>query len=264
LPLPQTTNLLHNYAGEVCGGRLLALFTVSCDTGFGQIGLDLGGASLTAEAHSFGFDQTPPIDLPYPAQSSFPAASSFAQKLPTLAFSALGQQNVQATPLEMAMVAGAIADSGTIMTPHVLDHVTNSQDKVVRTYAPKPWLQATSASTAAKLTKLMLSVVNSSNGTGGAARIPGVAVAAKTGTAQTGTGKIDAWFAAFAPASNPSIAVAVVVPDQPSGTQNQGGTLAAPIAKAMIQAYLKAGGSAPTASGGAPSSPTSSTTTPRS
>jgi len=243
LPLPQTTNLLHNFGGEVCGGALLELFTISCDTGFGQVGLDLGASSLYAEASSFGFDQTPPIDLPFAAESSFPTAASFAQDLPGVAYSAIGQQDVQATPLEMAMVAGGIADGGTIMTPHVLGHVTNSQNQVVSTYQPKPWLQATSPATAAQMTTLMRSVV--AHGTGVAAQIPGVAVAGKTGTAQTGTGLIDAWFTAFAPAANPTIAVAVVLPNQPSADEFQGGTLAAPIVKAMIESYLGIGGTAP-------------------
>ncbi len=246
LPLPQTTNLLHNFGGESCGGQLPELFTVSCDTGFGQIGLDLGAQALSAEANSFGFNRAPPIDLPFPAASTFPPASSFAQDLPGLAFSAIGQQNVQATPLQMAMVAGAIADNGTMMTPHVLGHVTNSQNQVVSTYEPKPWLHVTSAATAGQLTKLMQSVVDDPRGTGTAARIPGVEVAAKTGTAQTGTGKIDAWFVAFAPAAAPTIAVAVLLPNQPSANEYQGGTLAAPVAKAMIQAYLAGGTSGAT------------------
>ena len=101
------------------------------------------------------------------------------------------------------MVAAAIADGGTIMTPHMLDNVTNQQDQVVSTYQPKPWLKATSAPTAAQMTTLMQSVVNSSNGTGVAAQIPGVAVAGKTGTAQTGVGTIDAWFACSPRPSNP-------------------------------------------------------------
>jgi peptidoglycan glycosyltransferase len=259
LPLPQTTNQLHNFAGEVCGGQLPQLFTVSCDTGFGQVGLDLGGAALSAQADAFGFNQTPPIDLPFPAQSSFPSAASFPADQPGLAYSAIGQQDVQSTPLQMAMVAGGIANGGAIMVPHVLGHVTNSQNQVVSTYQPKVWLQATSPSTAASMTGLMLSVVNSPNGTGGAAQIPGVAVAGKTGTAQTGTGKIDAWFVAFAPAANPVIAVAVLLPDQPSANEYQGGTLAAPIAKAMIQAYLSTKpastptpGTTPAASGSSP------------
>lgn len=244
LALPNTTHRLHNYANESCGGKILALFTVSCDSGFGAIGLQLGASNLVSEAQSFGFDKTPPIDLPFAVQSYFPPASSFAQDLPGVAYSAIGQQSVQSTPLEMAMIAGAIANGGVIMTPHVLGHVTDSQAQTVATYQPKPWLRATSAATAASVTKLMLSVVNSSNGTGGQARIPGIQVAAKTGTAQTGTGQIDAWFAAFAPAANPSIAVAVLVPNQPSGNAYQGGTISAPIAKAMIQAYLSGGGAA--------------------
>ena len=241
LPLPQTTNLLHNFGGETCGGQMLELFTVSCNTGFGQIGLDLGANALYSQAVSYGFNQVTPIDLPFPAVSTFPPPSAFTQDLPGLAFSAIGQQNVESTPLEMAMVAGAIANRGTIMTPHILGHVTSSQNQVVSTYQPKPWLQATSPATAAQVTKLMLSVVDDPGGTGTAARIPGVEVAAKTGTAQTGTGKINAWFVAFAPAANPTIAVAVLLPNQPAADEYQGGTLAAPIAKAMIEAYLAGG-----------------------
>jgi penicillin-binding protein A len=254
LQLPDTSNVLRNFGGETCGGQLLQLFTVSCDSGFGGIGLDLGATNLADEAQSFGFNQTPPIDLPFAAQSNFPAASSFKQNLPGVAYSAIGQENVEATPLEMAMVAGAIADGGTIMTPHILDHVTNAQDQIVDSYQPKAWLHTTSVSTAASMTKLMLSVVNSPDGTGVEAAIPGVQMAAKTGTAQTGTNEIDAWFAAFAPVPNPSIAVAVLVPNQPSGDQYQGGTIAAPIAKAVIQAYLSE----------TPATGTTTTTTPAS
>jgi peptidoglycan glycosyltransferase len=238
LKLPQTTTQLHNFGGEVCGGQLPELFTVSCDTGFGQIGLDLGANNLYDEAHAFGFGQTPPIDLPFAAKSNFPPASSFAQALPTLAYSAIGQQDVQATALQMALVGAGVANGGAIMTPHILGHVTNSQNQVVSTYQPTKWLQATSPATASQLTQLMISVVNSPNGTGTAAAVPGVQVAGKTGTAQTGTGKIHAWFVAFAPANNPQIAVAIVLPNQPGANEYQGGTLAAPIAKTIIQTYL--------------------------
>ncbi|HUJ65636.1 MAG TPA: penicillin-binding transpeptidase domain-containing protein, partial [Acidimicrobiales bacterium] len=251
LPLPQTTNELHNFGGEVCGGQLPHLFTVSCDTGFGQIGLDLGGAALSLEANAFGFNQVPPIDLPFAAKSYFPPAASFVLDQPGLAYSAIGQQNVESTPLQMALVASAIADGGRIMTPHILDHVTNSQNQIVSTYQAKVWKQVTSAATAAQMTQLMLSVVNSPDGTGTLAAIPGLQVAGKTGTAQTGTGKIDAWFIAFAPANNPTIAVSVLLPNQPSQNEYQGGTLAAPIAKAMIEAYLSGPG-APAQSSGAP------------
>jgi peptidoglycan glycosyltransferase len=238
LPLPGTNQQLHNFGGEVCGGQLLALFTVSCDSGFGQIGLDLGAANLSAEAQAFGFNQTPPIDLPGAAQSSFPALSTFNQNQAALAKSAIGQESVQTTPLGMALVAAAVADNGTIMTPHLLDQVTDSQGTVVSTYQPKRWLQATSAATAKQMTNLMLSVVQGAKGTGTAARIPGIQVAGKTGTAQTGGPTIETWFAAFAPVPNPKIAVAVLVENQPSGNAYQGGTIAAPVAKTVIQSFL--------------------------
>lgn len=257
LPLPHTNLQLHNFAGENCGGALPDLFRVSCNTGFAAIGLDLGAARLYDETHGFGFDQRPPIDLPFAATSSFPTPSTFAKDQPGLAYSAIGQQDVQATPLEMAMVASGIADAGTIMTPHILDHVTDSQGNTVQTYRAKPWLTASSPQTAAQVTQLMEAVVNGPGGTGAAGQIPGVTVAAKTGTAQTGTGKIDAWFAAFAPNPNPTIAVAVLIPDQPSGNEYQGGTIAAPIAKAVIQAWLASPAVA------APSAPPPASPTPR-
>jgi peptidoglycan glycosyltransferase len=214
------------------------LFTVSCDTGFAQIGLDLGATNLYDEAKAFGFDQTPPIDLPFPAKSNFPVPSSFIGNLPTLAYSAIGQENVEASPLQMALAGAAIADGGQIMKPHILDSITNSQNQVVSTYKPSKWLQATSSATAQQVTKLMVSVVSSANGTGTAARIPGVQVAAKTGTAQTGTHHTDDWFVAFAPANNPQIVVSVVLPNQGNLVSDQGGTLAAPIAKSIIESYL--------------------------
>ena len=240
--LPDTEGqVLHNFGGESCGGNLLELFTVSCDTGFAQLGLAVGPTNLANEATAFGWDTAPPLDLPGVAQSYFPPASSFDQNLAALAKSAIGQESVQATPLTIALDAGAVADGGVIMTPHLLEKVTNSQGQTVQTYKPKPWLTATSPGTAKKLTNLMLSVVNSPNGTGVAAQIPGVQVAGKTGTAQTGGPTIETWFAAFAPVPDPDIAVAVLVENQPNADEFQGGTVAAPIARAVIQAYLQPG-----------------------
>jgi penicillin-binding protein A len=238
LKLPLSNQQLHNFGGEVCGGNLLELFTVSCDTGFGQLGLDLGAHHLYQEANSFGFDRTPPLDLPFTAQANFPPESAFAQATPFLAYSAIGQEDVSATPLEMALVAAGIANGGVIMSPHILDHVTNSQNQTVESFSPTPWVTATSASTAAQVTTLMEAVVNSPRGTGTSAAIPGITVAGKNGTAQNGTGRTDLWFVAFAPAQNPQIAVSVVLPDQPGEGPYQGGTIAAPVAKAVIEAYL--------------------------
>lgn len=238
LPLPNAGGaVLRNFGGEVCGGVLPDLFRVSCNSGFAAIGLDLGADKLSAEANGYGFNQAPPLDLPEVATSVFPPAGAFARDLPGLAKSAIGQQNVQAVPLQMALVAGAIANGGVMMKPHVLARVTDSQGRVVRTYDPAPWLTATSPQTAASMTQLMTSVVTS--GTGTAAQIPGVVVAGKTGTAQTGNNTIHAWFVCFAPAAQPRVAVAVLVENQPEGGEATGGVIAAPIAKAVLQAALQ-------------------------
>jgi peptidoglycan glycosyltransferase len=243
LVLPDTANqVLHNFAGESCGGKILQLFTVSCDTGFAQLGLDLGGTNLADEAKAFGWDQTPPLDLPGVAQSYFPPASTFFRDGGALAKSAIGQESVQAMPLTLALDAAGIANGGVIMTPHLMADVSGSQGQVVSSYTARPWLTATSPATAAKLTTLMLSVVNSPDGTGVEARVPGVQVAGKTGTAQTGGPDIETWFVAFAPVPDPKIALAVLVENQPPADEYQGGTIAAPIAKAMIQYYLQSGG----------------------
>jgi peptidoglycan glycosyltransferase len=245
--LPGTSGqVLHNFAGEACGGRLLELFTVSCDTGFAQLGLEVGAPNLAREAAGFGWDRPTPLDLPGVAESFFPAGPTFVHNQAALAKSAIGQESVQAVPLTLALDVAGVANGGVIMAPHLLDDVTGPQGQAVLTYRPRPWLTATSRSTAAKLTNLMLSVVNSPHGTGVEARIPGVEVAGKTGTAQTSGPDIETWFVAFAPAPDPQIAVAVLVEDQPPADEYQGGTIAAPIAKAIIEAYLQPpGGSAP-------------------
>lgn len=243
LVLPDTAGqILHNFAGEACGGTILQLFTVSCDTGFAQLGLLLGGQSLAQEAKSFGWDQPVPLDMPGTAESSFPAPSTFYRNAGALAKSAIGQESVQAVPLLMALDAAAVANKGVIMAPHLMSYVTNGQGQVVTRYKPHRWLRATSQATAAKLTTLMESVVNSPDGTGVAAQIPGVEVAGKTGTAQTGGPDIETWFVAFAPAQDPKIAVCVLVENQPPANEYQGGTIAAPIAKTLIESYLGIGG----------------------
>jgi penicillin-binding protein A len=240
LPLPLTTNKLHNFGGESCGGQLPHLLTVSCDTGFGQVGLDLGAGALSAEASAFGFDHVPPLDLPGVFKSTFPPASFFDQRTPLLAFSAIGQDDVSATPLQMALVASGIAHNGMIMVPHVMRQIRDSDGNLVTTYQPKPWLTATSPATAAQITTLMESVVT--GGTGTAVAIPGVKVAAKTGTAEVTATKTNAWMIAFAPADNPTIAVAAVLPSLPGvGNETTGGVVAAPIVKAVIQAWLASG-----------------------
>lgn len=244
ISLPETTHQLHNYDFESCGGTLPALLAVSCDTGFAQLGLKLGAQRLTTAAASFGFNQVPPVDLPGAAASTFPPLSYFSQNLPQLAFSSIGQGDDAATPLQMALVASAIANHGDIMTPHLLEEVVNTQNKVVKSYQPTVWKHAATASTATEVGKIMEGVVE--HGTATDIAIPGIKIAAKTGTAQINLqsgasldGRADNWMIAFAPVGDPKIAIAVSVPYQPGLSSNPtGAQYAGPIVKAMIAKAL--------------------------
>ena len=238
LDLPQTNRDLPNFGGATCGGTLPDLLRRSCNTGFAQMGLDLGGDKLAGEARDFGFAARPPLDLPAVAASVFPEATSFARSKPALAQSAIGQQDVTATPLQMALVAAGVANGGVVMRPHVMKEVHDNEGALVRAWNPEPWRRAMSPGSAAALTDMMVEVVEGGTATGAA--VPGVDVAAKTGTAQTTGENSHAWLVAFAPARAPTVAVAVIVESQPGlGDTVTGGRVAAPIAKAVLAAALE-------------------------
>jgi peptidoglycan glycosyltransferase len=236
LRLPQTTRPLRNFGGGRCGGPLPEALRVSCNTSFAQLGLDLGADRLAAAAEAFGFNEAPPIDLPFAIPSTFPAPSEFARDRPALARSAIGQQDVTATPLEMALVSAGIANGGVIMTPHVMAEVRDAEGRVIESFAPRPWTQAVPPGVASTVRDMMVGVVQRGTGTRG--QIPGIPVAGKTGTAETGRNTTHVWFTAFAPANDPRIAVAVMLEDLPNVDEATGGTLAAPIAQTVMRAAL--------------------------
>ena len=228
IKVAQQVNQLCNYAGangvhESCGGTIQTTLPASCNTAFAQMGLALK-TDLTTEAQAFGFNQRIPLDLPGVNASIFPSTSQIAFSAPLQASSAFGQGNGQvsvvATALQMALVASGIGNQGVIMTPHVMSQIRDSQGNLVESYTPKPWLTATNPLTAGAVTSLMQAVVT--QGTATQVGFPAIwNVAAKTGTAETGTGNATGsnltndWMIAFAPANNPKVAVAVVVPNQP-------------------------------------------------
>ncbi len=237
LTLPQTSATIGNFGGGGCGSDPITLadaLRVSCNTAFGQLGLDLGDAAIRAQAEKFGFND-PGLTIPMTVvKSVFPAELN----APETAQSAIGQRDVQATPMQMAMVAAAIANGGKLMTPYVVDAVRSADLTTVHVTKPTLYSTAVSPATATALTQMMVGVVQSGSGT--AAQIPGVQVAGKTGTAQTGTDQAPhAWFTSFAPADNPQVAVAVLVEHGGSlGNEATGGRIAAPIAKAVMEAVL--------------------------
>ena len=145
---PLTTNPIKNFGGAACGGPLYTILRVSCNTAFAQMGVDLGAKTMVDAAERFGFNQKVPIDLPAARRIELSDRNEFVQDTPKLAQTAIGQNDVQATPLEMAMVAGAVANGGIIMTPHVVAEVRDSKGKLLRRFNPKPWLTAMKPTTA--------------------------------------------------------------------------------------------------------------------
>ncbi len=218
---------LSNAGGEVCGGTLGQAFAVSCNSVFAPLGAKLGSAKLVAAAQRFGFNHVSPI--PGAAQSTIPL--QLGDDLNT-GSSAIGQGQVQASALQMALVAATVARRGRLLTP-TLNQAVADQAKATT------GSQAIKRSTAATLEKFMIGVV--SGGTGTAAAIPGVTVAGKTGTAELRSPSVspsdtDAWFVAFAPANNPRIADnAVGVMFVGAGA---GGETAAPAAREVLVAML--------------------------
>jgi peptidoglycan glycosyltransferase len=235
LALPQSDKQLANFGHSACGGTLAESFRVSCNTTFGQVGLDLG-EKLVDGMKAFGITEDVPFDLPE-ARSGGPAAGTFAHNKPSFANAAIGQGDIAVTPLQMATVAGAIANGGVLMAPHVVREIRDADGRVIRKIGPAEWKRAVSPTTAAAVTQLMIDVVK--RGTGTAAAVPGFTVAGKTGTAEAPGGPPHAWFIGFAPAEAPRFAIAVIVERGGDlGDEATGGRVAAPVAGKVLAKLL--------------------------
>jgi penicillin-binding protein A len=231
LILPGTSTALENFGGSACdpSGRqsLLEALTISCNTAFAQLGIDLGEDRVREMAEAFGIDGEG-FDIPLTVEGS---TIGEIQNDAELGVSSIGQQDVQLTPLQAAMIASAVANDGTLMSPYLVDQVRAPDLSVIDQTDPEELSEPFSADVADQLTEMMTSVVE--KGSGRRARIPGVTVAGKTGTAEN-AGPDHNWFIGFAPADDPQIAVAVFVANG-GGT---GGDVSAPIARDVMQAYL--------------------------
>ncbi|MHB1087253.1 MAG: penicillin-binding transpeptidase domain-containing protein [Acidimicrobiales bacterium] len=234
--LPNTNKTLSNYASELCGGTIPEMLPPSCDTGYALVGLDLGGTNLANAANSYGYNEVPPIDLPGAAASYFPSASSFTYNQPQLAYSAIGQENVRTSTLMNALTAAAVANGGVMMTPHLMNYITGPDGSIVKRYKPTVWKTPLTPSQAAQIVPLMVNVAK--YGTAAGVFPANDDVGAKTGTSQVGNGvqNTDDWMIAFAPASHPTIAVAVVVPFQV--TSATGASVAGPIMRCLVEGAL--------------------------
>ncbi|MCW2827107.1 MAG: cell division protein FtsI [Marmoricola sp.] len=243
LDLPQTTKDLVNESRGSCGGDKITFtraLQVSCNVSFGDVGLKVGADKIRSTAEKFGFGKRFFNDLDDALTRQ--ALSRFPEKpdAPQTALSAIGQFDVAATPLQMAMVGAGIANDGVVMKPYLVDEIKSPKLDVINKTEPQqmPDQPAMSSSASRDLRQMMVAVVQ--GGTGRTAQIPGVEVAGKTGTAQSSPDRPPyAWFVSFAPAQTPAVAVAVLVQDAGvARDQISGSGLAAPIAKAIMEAVI--------------------------
>ncbi|MFD7874009.1 peptidoglycan D,D-transpeptidase FtsI family protein [Streptomyces sp. NPDC059766] len=235
--LPQSSTNLTNEHGACKNATLREALRVSCNTVFAKMADNVGNEKMIEQAEKFGFNNAT-LDTPVrAAESIYPKDNQ-----PQNALDGIGQGSNAATPLQMAMVASAVANNGKLMQPYMVDQLRASNLDVIETNEPKELSQAVSSETAQKLQQMMETVVKS--GTGTSAQISGVTVGGKTGTAQHGLNNSEkpyAWFISYAKLSDGSspVAVAVVVED---GAANRGditgGGLAAPIAKDVMKAVI--------------------------
>jgi peptidoglycan glycosyltransferase len=214
----------------------------SINSVFCNIGKALGAGTILSYAKRFGFYELPPLETPENervASGLYNHGRLFYPKHPETQVDpgrlAFGQERLQVTPLQMAMVAATVANHGVLMRPHLVQRVVSPAGKTIVRAHPHKMARVMSPQVAAELNAMMQAVVT--GGTGPKGAIPGIPVAGKTGTAETGRGDIyTAWFIAFAPANRPQVAVAVVVENQPGGF---GGEVAAPIARQVMEAILR-------------------------
>jgi peptidoglycan glycosyltransferase len=245
LTLPGTQTQLHNFDGEQCSdGKTDTLdhaLTISCNTAFAQLGIDLGTQTVRDTASLFGINDND-FNVPVPVAAS--SLGSIVDKA-ALAQSSIGQRDVRITPLQGAMIAAAVANHGDLMKPFLVAEEQGPDLATLSHTDPTTLNHVMTRDQATQLTQMMTDVVD--KGTGTAAQIPGMKVAGKTGTADNGPQRSDgsyvnaphAWFTGFAPADNPRIAVAVIIENGGvAGNETTGGLAAAPVAKAVMQAYL--------------------------
>lgn len=237
IPLPLSDKRLGNYTGRACGPdnrtTIENAMRISCNTAFALLGVKVGDDALRAQSEKFGFNNS--FDIPLNAATSvFPEDLDAAQT----AMAAIGQFDVRATVMQMAMVTAAIGNRGVVMEPYLVAQKRGPDLAVLEATTPTEFGRAVTPQVAAQLRDMMVTVVE--QGTGARAQISGVSVGGKTGTAERGEGqRPHAWFVSMAPADDPKIAVAVIVEEGGQAREISGGRLAAPIAKAVMEAVLQ-------------------------
>jgi peptidoglycan glycosyltransferase len=239
---PGTSRGLKNFGGESCGASKVTMQTAltnSYNTAFAKLGVDLGASEIRRAAAGFGIGTGEPLQVPMRVS---PSSLGDIPDTPALAQTSIGQRDVALTPLQAAMIVSAISNDGVLMTPYLISELQAPDLTVLDRTKPEQLSTAVTPQIAGQLTQMMRSVVQ--NGTGKAARIPGVDVAGKTGTAENAAdAPPHAWFIGFAKNAGKQVAVSVIIENGGnSGSETTGGEAAAPIAKQVMSAVLGVGG----------------------
>jgi peptidoglycan glycosyltransferase len=233
LPLPGTDIVIHNFGDEPCDETdtttLATALRKSCNTPFAELGMSLGWDSIERKAREFGWGESLSIPM-----TVTPSRLPDNPDEPQSAMSAIGQYDVRATPLQMAMVGAGIANDGVLMRPYLVAGSRDSELRVLEVAHPSVYSIPLTSAQASDLRDMMVGVVES--GTGGLAQIAGVSVAGKTGTAEAGDDEAPhAWFLGFAPADAPVVVVLVLVENGGDlGDDATGGRVAAPVARDVL------------------------------
>lgn len=238
ITLADTATPLPNFSNSRCGdgetASLMVALARSCNTAFAQLAAMTGEQAFREQAERFGIGQ-PDLDVPLAV-----APSTIGEIADTAALqqSAIGQRDVALTPIQNAVIAATIANGGVRMQPQLVRTILAPDLSAIDEFDPEQVADAVTSQTARQITEMM---VASEERTGGGGKISGVTIASKTGTAQQGDGEPPhAWYVCFAPAGDPQVAVAVVVEDGGDlGAEATGGSVAAPIGRAVVAAALQ-------------------------
>jgi peptidoglycan glycosyltransferase len=232
---PQTTRFIQNFAGSSCGGQtvtLLRALTVSCNTAYARLGVELGQEKVTAMAREFGFEDE---DLNVPL-SAVPSRIGDIPDPPALAQSSIGQRDVRMTPLQGAMIAAAVANDGTLMKPYLVKEVQAPDRKPLDVTRPDEMSQPLTADQAGELQRMMRGVVQGDGGTGRRARISGVDVGGKTGTAEDGDQRQDhSWFIGYAIVDGEAVGAVAVVLENAGTSSSSTAEIAGQVLRAIVQ-----------------------------
>lgn len=247
LELPQSTKEMKNWSLQPCGpGKKVSLqqaLVYSCNIPIAEMAMEMPRDEVPKMAKAFGFEQ----DLSIPLRVT-PSVAPVPLDQAQVAISSIGQLDVRATPLQMAMVSAGIANGGEVMKPQLVRRVISPDLQVEREYDPESFSKPISKKTADTLTMMMEHVVSDADGTGHMAAIDGVRVAGKTGTAENGfeddgtERPYTLWFTGFAPIEDPQIAIAVVIADGGGAAHHNVGSsydLPTAVGKQVMEAVLK-------------------------